>query len=128
MKKILLGTIVLTAFSFSILLFQISCKKEAKAQTAQTAQTQQGKIIYLKSGQATTICTANYDGSNEQQINIAVPANNVIETLTAISPDRKTIFFAISPVNSTDEILYKCNVDGSNVVLVSNNARGAIAY
>jgi hypothetical protein len=125
MKKILLGTIALTAFSFSILLFQISCKKEAKAQTVQN---QQNKIIYLKTGQTTTICIANYDGGNEQQINIAVPANNVIETLASISPDRKTIFFAVSPVNSSNEILYKCNIDGSGVALVSNNALQAIAY
>jgi len=127
MKKILLSTIVLTAFALSIFLFQISCKKEAKAQV-QTVQNQQNKIIYVKWGQTPTICTANYDGSNEQQINIAIPANYQIETLASISPDRKTIFFAISTANSTNEILYKCNIDGSNVALVSNNATDSISY
>jgi hypothetical protein len=33
MKKLFLGSIALTTFSISILLFQVSCKKEAKAQT-----------------------------------------------------------------------------------------------
>lgn len=33
MKKILLGSIVLTIFSLSIILFQFSCQKEATAQT-----------------------------------------------------------------------------------------------
>jgi hypothetical protein len=50
MKKILLGTIALTAFSCSIILFQISCKKSADAATPTTSIgiTQQNKIIYTK--------------------------------------------------------------------------------
>jgi hypothetical protein len=34
MKKLLLSSIVLFLFSASMVLFQISCKKEAKAETA----------------------------------------------------------------------------------------------
>ena len=34
MKKLLMGSIVLTVFAISVLLFQLSCKKEANSQTS----------------------------------------------------------------------------------------------
>jgi len=37
MKKLLMGSIVLTVFSLSIILFQFSCKKDAAAQTTTPA-------------------------------------------------------------------------------------------
>ena len=37
MKKLLMGSIVLTVFALSVLIFQISCKKEATAQTNTSA-------------------------------------------------------------------------------------------
>ena len=85
MKKIILSTIVLASFSVSIILFQISCKKSADAATltSSTGIQQQNKIIFVKNiplvapgtsglyqGQ---IWSANYDGTNQQQINITLP-------------------------------------------------------
>ena len=46
MKKLLLSSIILLLFSSSILIFQVSCQKEAKADTNNI--TQQNKIIYIK--------------------------------------------------------------------------------
>ena len=120
MKKILLSTIALTAFSFSIILFQISCKKSADAATPATSTsiTQQNKIIYqVFTNQASEIWTANYDGTNQQKLNISLPTNVVVAQDSGIklSPDEKTIFFTafILGGNSPGGI-YSCNIDGTN--------------
>jgi hypothetical protein len=168
MKKIMHSTIVLLLFTIAVLLFQISCKKEATAQSttyvlppATTSRlggvmpdgttisvdangkisaissgntaTQQNKIIFIKSlysgvgnnnkYDSAQIWSANYDGSNQQQINVALPSGYVIvlDQSVKLSPDGKTIFFtAFSPGNnypttSTPWSIYSCNIDGSNV-------------
>lgn len=120
MKKILLSAIVLIAFSFSIILFQISCKKSADAATPTTSAgaTQQNKIIYqVLDSQGSEIWTANYDGTNQQKLNISLPANFVIvqDSGVKLSPDGKTIFFtAFNPNGNTTGGIYSCNIDGSN--------------
>jgi len=128
MKKILLSTLVLTAFSFSIILFQFSCKKQVYADTQTTSTQQQNKIIYLKdiygSGKIlfdqAEIWTANYDGTGQAKINITLPTNYVIAIENPqLSPDRKTMFFDAFQTNGTEDItswsIYACNIDGSNV-------------
>jgi len=142
MKKILLSTLVLTAFSFSIILFQFSCKKQVYADT-QTTSIQQSKIIYLKniygSGNIdfdhAEIWSANYDGTNQVKINITLPANYVIAIQQPqLSPDRKTMFFDAFQTDGTQPTsswsIYACNIDGSNVHQVvapdANNNNNAV--
>jgi len=138
MKKLLLSTIVLLAFSLSIVLFQLSCKKDAKAAstTLSTQVAQQNKLLYLKdiyggaaSGNAydsAQLWMANYDGTDQQEVSVALPTGYVIvlgQTIK-LSPDGKTIFLdAFSPGNnypttSTQWSIYACNLDGTNVHLV----------
>ncbi len=135
MKKILLSTIVLTAFSCSIILFQVSCKKSADAATSNSnvAVTQQSKIIYTKnlpvSGSTGAyyceIWIANYDGSNAQKINITLPSGLFVDytTFVKLSPDQKTIFFRVADVNNDNNGtgFYSSNIDGTNAKLIVPN-------
>lgn len=152
MKKLLLSTVALLAFSLSIIIFQASCKKEANASTTTTNQsTQQNKILFLKdvyggnvSGNkydSAELWSANNDGSSQQRINVALPTGYVIvlQQTVKLSPDGKTIFFdAFSPGNNypdttTPWSIYSCNLDGSNVHLVvqgttTNSVETVVAY
>jgi hypothetical protein len=135
MKKILLSSIVLTAFSFSIILFQISCKKSADAATptTSTGTQQQSKIIYTKNLTLTgsqgviydEIWTANYDGSSPQKINIGLPSGLFVSytTFVKLSPDQKTIFFNVDDAkhDNNGTGFYSANIDGSNAKLIVPN-------
>lgn len=137
MKKILLSTVVLLAFSFSLILFQISCKKVARAEmiTVDTVK-QQNKIVFIKIGPPSVsraIWQANYDGSNAQKLNIMLPANVGIDgTLGAslsVSPDHKKIFFTAGDT-TTNHIydIYSANIDGSNAQKVLSDAYKVVPY
>jgi len=139
MKKILLSTVILAAFSLSVILFEISCKKSATAQSNSTSTTpaQQNKIIYLlyqgdvpNTTQALYgIFEANYDGSSPQQINITMPTGVTLDdNFLSLSPDHKTIFFSGSVTASNELDIYSCNFDGSNVKKVAANGENAVAF
>jgi len=144
MKKLLLSSIVLITFSLSIILFQVSCKKEAIAQTTTTHTTtvsvdtikQESKILFIKMGLppiTSAIWIVNYDGTNPQQINITLPANHVIDgTLggtLAISPDHKKIFFsAVDTTKVENDSIFSCDIDGSNAQKVVPGAYKAVAF
>lgn len=70
MKRLLLGSVFMTFFAMSIIIFQVSCQKDAIANPESnsiTGVTQQDKIIYIKQDESTNvreIWCANYDGSN----------------------------------------------------------------
>ncbi|HTD40053.1 MAG TPA: hypothetical protein VK671_05495 [Mucilaginibacter sp.] len=150
MKKILLTTIVLLAFTVSILLFQMSCKKEANAQSTSyiltpattsklggvipdgttisvdgngkistvNAGSQQNKILYTidESSTSRTAWTANSDGTSPQKINIVLPAGKMINGITALSPDHKTIYFTTVTTTAPYAVEnYTCSIDGSNL-------------
>ncbi|HTD40052.1 MAG TPA: hypothetical protein VK671_05490 [Mucilaginibacter sp.] len=137
MKKVLLSTIVLLAFTLSIALFQISCKKSADAATPTVATTppQQNKIVFTKNIPLVApgtqglyygeIWTANYDGTNQQKLNIVLPQGLFVSytPFVKLSPDQKTIFFRVDDVNSDKNGtgFYSCNIDGSNAKLVIAN-------
>ena len=177
MKKLFLGSAALIVFSLSIILFQISCQKDAVAQTVTTTGytlpaattstlggvivgsglsvnangtlsvnstgatvTQQNKILYIKYSTSSTanndeIWSANYDGSNQQKVNIVKPAGFNIEPqdVPAISPDRQTIFFSMYNITTNVHGLYSANINGSNVQLIvagtaSIAPGGSVAY
>jgi hypothetical protein len=74
MKKLLFGTICLSVFAIALSMVQIGCSKTT-AQTNTVLPTQVGKILYTKQASGNhTLWTANFDGSNPTQINIALPA------------------------------------------------------
>ena len=88
----------------------------------------QNKLIYTvfnSSGQ--TIWTCDYDGSNQTQIPIILPANVGFNTVNGngdakLSPDGQKIFFIV--VNSTNggNEIYSCDITGANVQQVFSPA------
>lgn len=121
------------AFSFAIIVFQVSCKKTSEAAPATSSNTtsQQNKIIFQKefyggvsnnpSYDYGEIWTANYDGSNPQKLNISLPSGMVIVLSpngTKLSPDRKTVFFNAYTPGQRNWSIFSCNIDGSNVHLI----------
>lgn len=128
MKNLFKGTLLLACFAISIGLIQISCSK-SEAQTSsnnnQNVVTQVNKILYSSYTAGTfKLWTANYDGTNATQINIALPAGVTLEFGNSnfsmyLSPDgQKIFFFGGNPVTPGANSLYSCNIDGSNVVPV----------
>lgn len=129
MKKLLLSSIILLTFAISLLIFDVSCKKEAKAQNNTT---QQSKILYIKSGQTeghNAIYSANYDGSGQEQIPIILPNDLAIDQLNSVSLDKKTIFFTVyNTQTSASSAIYSCNMDGGNVKKLIEDAGETIAF
>ncbi len=126
MKKLLLGSAALLMFSCAIVVFQMSCKKDANAQT--TGGTS-NKILYLKRPIGNfepefETWIANYDGSNATQIFITVPGWRI--NGLKLSPDGNKIFFTGTDSASISAPPYKfeifsANVDGSNVQQISHD-------
>lgn len=132
MKKILLSTIVLTAFSLSIILFQFSCKKDAVADTTTTGVNQQNKLVFIKVDLATgrrSIWVSNYDGSNPQNLNVVLPGAAAIDHNLTVSPDHKVLFFSVYyPTPSIEDDIYSCSMDGTNLKKVISGSYAAVPY
>ena len=129
MKKILMGSFVLTALSLSIIAFQLSCSKTANAQTGSTTGiTQLGKIVYTTQSATSVnfgIWIANYDGSNKKQVQIALPTGlTIYNDGTKISPDGKTIFLTGIQSGKSYNSIYSCGVDGSNLTKIVDSCYG----
>lgn len=113
MKKLLLSSIVLFLFAISIMIFDLSCKKDA---VGQSQSTNTSMVVYLKqnSNQEWEIWRLNYDGSNKTKINFALPSGySIYGDAVLISPDGKTLFLKL--VNSNGTYLYSSNIDGANL-------------
>ena len=102
MKRLLLASATLTLFSISLLLFQISCKKEARAETTSSDII---AFVVWRGGTNTTIYTVNKDGTNLNPLSIA-NATGVYGIV-----DNKIIFAKSGGI-------YNCNIDGTNEQLL----------
>lgn len=131
MNKTLVVHFALFATVFMVISLA-GCKKNSTLSNpgnSLTPPAQQNKIVYLDllNGPNTyTLWTANYDGSNAQQVNITMPANVKLGSGSPkISLDDKKIYFnGISTLNNVSNI-YSCDLDGSNVqLLVAGGAAG----
>jgi hypothetical protein len=98
----------------------ISVDGTGKISTIGTAVKQENKVLYETSDGG--IGTANYDGTNPQKINIVLPSGLSIDAGNnlEISPDHKTIFFAVNDNSANAEYNYACNIDGTNIHKVVN--------
>jgi Tol biopolymer transport system component len=128
MKKLLMGSVVLTAFAISISLIQMSCSKEALAQGNSTSQI--GKVIFKKmiSNGGAEIWTCNYDGTSAAKVNITLPSGVTYsdDMNPVISPNGQKIFFTAGATGSFKGDLYNCNTDGSSVTKIHDRAGGNI--
>ncbi|TAE37624.1 MAG: hypothetical protein EAY66_05385 [Sphingobacteriales bacterium] len=125
MKKILLSSIILFLFSVSIVLFQISCKKEAVAEVvvSGTGGSNLGLILFKKiikisvDVSETELWTSSYDGTNRKKIPVVtpndIPAGTYLD-LAQLSPDGKTVFITYSKYQ-VGSFIYSCALDGSNL-------------
>ena len=124
MKKLLMGSIALTFFSVSILIFQFSCKKDATAQqtTSTEGGNQLGLILYTKyfmtpSGtprKAKEIWISNIDGTNPRKVPIIITGEVIGEV--KLSPNGKSIIFETELIlNYHKSAIYSCSIDGSNL-------------
>ncbi|SHF73248.1 hypothetical protein SAMN05444377_11734 [Flavobacterium fontis] len=117
MKNFFKTTLYLFVFASAGILFQISCSNsESASQLPQSTTT--NKLIYYKisGGLQNGIWTCNYDGSNETQVPITLPANVVFSGNTVkISPDGQKIFFLAGSIGSNVTSVYSCDIDGNNL-------------
>ena len=133
MKKIILSSAVLLLFSISIMIFQMSCRKEAAAGSNGISATQLNKVIYTKfrSNQSpiSEIWVCNYDGTGVSKVNVILPSGVYFSGagMPVMSPDGKKIFFTASPDGHSDTgDLYSCNADGTGCALVVSSSGGRI--
>ena len=122
MKKLFFGSLALLLFSVSILIFQLSCSKNATADPMGTGNGQVNKIIYYKALPAVSgygeMWIAGYDGSNASKINISLPAGFTLVTDGGpkLSPDGQTLFFVVRETSGVivKFHIYSSGIDGSN--------------
>lgn len=123
-----MGSVVLCLFSVSITLLTISCQKQASAQS--TNGTSSKVIVFFKwkyGTQLNELWIANTDGTGVQQVSIP----STLKT-TYVSPsliNNKIVFMASSTTPSNNDAqLYSCDVDGSNLQKITNEANLWLAF
>ena len=112
-----------TAFAASIVIIQASCSKAEARPTSE----QINKLLYVTyNGQ---IWTADFDGSNKTQVNLALPSDLRVDVSypklsIKMSPDGQKIFFSGINTTTNDVGIYSCDISGSNIVLVLSGSPG----
>lgn len=134
MKNFLQSSLYLVVFAAAGILFQISCSNSddtPQQQLLSPAAT--GKVIYTKNfGTSIKIYTCDYDGSNQTEIPIVLPANVKIfdwssqHAMPRISPDGQTVFFLAGTVATGETYLYKINIDGTGLAAIVNDPNAQI--
>lgn len=117
MKKLLLGTIVLMAFSVAAIITQISCKKEAMAEGPGFINQPLNKFIFTKDfrGQSSEIWISNNDGTGQAKINIALPAGQLIAPQAKLTVDGKGVLFVTMDSSENTTGIYYCLTDGTGL-------------
>ena len=120
MKKLLFGSVILLLFSLSILIIQSSCSK-TEAQNSNITQLNKILIVSGNAGVTQKLWSANYDGSNLNEIVFAMPAGvraGYNAEFIKLSPDGQKIFFQGYEIVSGRSGIYSANLNGSGVVEV----------
>ena len=127
MKTLFKSSVLLLLFSFSLLVFNLSCEKESIAQNTSTSIQNLGILVFSKAGdKANEFWTSKYDGSGQIKITIAsiTSTGEIVKDNIQISPDGKKFFFIANtnPTNpSSMDAIYSCNIDGSGVTKLVDN-------
>ena len=104
MKKLLLGSIVLTMFAISVLIFQISCKKEATAQTNSASSADQSvaricdvKGVYYEQvkDQYGNVGAAYYNLGENNFISAGPTVDGTNDTFGGYSNDCDSVFLRV---------------------------------
>ena len=127
MKTLFKSSVLLLLFSFSLLVFNLSCKKESIAQNTSTSIQNLGILVFSKAGdKANEFWTSKYDGSGQIKITITsiTITGEIVKDNIQISPDGNKFFFIANtnPTNpSSMDAIYSCNIDGSGVTKLVDN-------
>lgn len=132
MKKLLLGTLVLLAFNAAIIITQMSCKKEAQAETPVVRPSLVLYITYAKNADNTPtgeIWACLLDGTNKKKLNITLPENIRIGDRASLTLDQRTVVFdtyeivSTNPYKAKDGGIYTCSTSGGTAQkIVDGNA------
>jgi len=133
MKKLLMSSAVLLFFSVSMVLFQMSCSKEAVANPNNSTS----KIAYIVVDRSnsdvytTEIWTANIDGTNQTKV-FTLPANlSLLESYNGAvditSDGSKIVFVAVTGDLDTGwaAAVYSINADGTGFTQISQTVNAA---
>ena len=125
MKTLLRSSILLLLFSCSLLVFNLSCKKESTAQNTSTSIQNLGILVFTKvNGKVNEFWTSKYDGSSQTKITVSsLPANGEIaHESIKISPDGKKFFFyGITKSTDISSSIFSCNSDGTGLTKLVDN-------
>jgi len=125
MKTLLKSSILLLFFSFSLLVFNLSCKKESTAQNTSTSIQNLGILVFAKIGDKTNeFWTSKYDGTGQTKIIVSsFPTTGEIwKESIKISPDGKKFFFyGITKSTDISSSIFSCNADGTGVTKLVDN-------
>ena len=140
MKKLLLSSVVLIAFSISIIIFQMSCQKTVTAQVTGTLGAL-NKILLQKSvyklvgstfdsigrppiplySNTSEFYLVGYNGGTPTRINIQMPAGEYTAGDGVIGADGDKLIFGASNLDvQPGHFIYSCSLDGSNLVRLVN--------
>ncbi len=121
MKKLLYSSIVLSVFSLSVIVFQISCKDNSVAKSNAT-QTQT-KFLYSRIATSGTweYWTANLDGTSAQQIPISLPNSEKIGGYGNLTSDGQTLIFNAYNSGFTNTYIYSVSMNGTNLKKLSES-------
>ena len=112
MKKLIYSTIALCCFTLAIVLFQISCQKDAVAKSNSTGQ---NKFLYtLQTGSENSLWISNNDGSNRQQIPITMPSTYSIIGIGKLTVDGTTVIF--TGFNSSNFAVFSVSINGGTAL------------
>lgn len=116
MKKVLYSSLVLTAFSLSAILFQISCQDEVQAQ-AQIYQPIKNRFLYIyqKDDGGVEYWTASDDGTNYIQLAIELPEFLTIGTDGVFSSNGKRLIMSATD-NLQQTHIYSISIEGTDLV------------
>jgi hypothetical protein len=115
MKNLFKASLILFLFSMSISVFQLSCSKEAEAQSSPSSDL----IIFLKKD---GIYSSDGTGNNQKKLSIIFPEGYslLLQSLGnqfRLSSDKKTIYLAASKSNQSAS-LFSCSVNGGNATKI----------
>lgn len=119
MKNFFKTTLYLSIFALAGIFFQISCSNDSVTQNSLLT----GKLIYTRqsTGNQPQIWVADYDGTNQTQIPVTLPANVSISMTNnngsslKISPDGQKIFFVAFTTGTNLSSVYSCDINGTNL-------------
>ncbi|MGN7818800.1 hypothetical protein ACTJJB_01650 [Chitinophaga sp. 22536] len=138
MKKLLLGTFILLAFNIAVIITQMSCKKEAKADpnpTTTPGLVQQNTIL-LYTGDTNPANNVNpslwlldLDGNLKSKISpFTVPAGFKYIN-SKLTPDGKRIIYSVAPIDQYGAVkVFSINVDGTGAKEIFKNDYSKSAY